>query len=117
MIILYHQTKTSIGFWCRRGLNPRSLIQSLETLLVELTGSYIIFVFIKVNLSVYSTEGSQSCTEVCFGLTSGTIYFGTGQYRCTVSGLPLFFIYIYIYMCVCVCVCVCVYYNKYKSLP
>ena len=27
----------------------------------------------------------------------------TDQYRCTVSGLPL-----YIYMCVCVCVCVCV---------
>ena len=43
----------------------------------------------------------------------------TDQYRCTVSGLPLFFIYIYKYlyiyiyiyicMCVCVCVCVCVY--------
>ena len=35
-----------------------------------------------------------------------------GQYRCTVLGLPLFFIfiniYIYIYVCVCVCVCVCV---------
>ena len=22
----YHQTKTPISFWCRRGLNPRSLI-------------------------------------------------------------------------------------------
>ena len=38
----------------------------------------------------------------------------TGQYRCTVSGLPLFYIYIYIYMYVCVSVYI--YYNKYKSL-
>ena len=36
MIAHYHQTKTSIGFWCKRGLNPRSLIQPLETLPVEL---------------------------------------------------------------------------------
>ena len=36
----------------------------------------------------------------------------TGQYRCTVSGLPLFFIFIYIYMYVSVYI----YYNKYKSL-
>ena len=37
MIALYHQTKTPISFWCRWGLNPRSLIQPLETLPVELT--------------------------------------------------------------------------------
>ena len=36
--VLYHQTKIPIGFWCRRGLNPRSLIQPLETLPVKLTG-------------------------------------------------------------------------------
>ena len=46
----------------------------------------------------------------------------TGQYRCTVLGLPLFFyiykkINIYIYMYVCMYVCVYIYYNKYKSLP
>ena len=40
----------------------------------------------------------------------------TGQYRCTVSGLPLFYIYIYIYVCMYVCVSVYIYYNKYKSL-
>ena len=28
-------------FWCRRGLNPRSLIQPLKTLPVELTGTHI----------------------------------------------------------------------------
>ena len=33
MIVLYHQTKTPISFWCKRILNPRSLIQPLETLL------------------------------------------------------------------------------------
>ena len=33
----YHQIKTQISFWCKRGLNPKSLIQPSETLLVELT--------------------------------------------------------------------------------
>ena len=40
MIALYHQTKTPISFWCRQGLNPRSLIQPSETLPVELTGTH-----------------------------------------------------------------------------
>ena len=57
-------------------------------------------------------QRSQSRTGGCTGLTSGTIYFGIGQYQCTVSGLPLF----YIYMCVCVCIIIniTVY---YKTLP
>ena len=38
MIAFYHQTKTPISFWCKQGLNPRSLIQPSETLPVELTG-------------------------------------------------------------------------------
>ena len=41
MIALYHQTKTPISFWYRRGLNPRSLIQPLETLPIELTGTHL----------------------------------------------------------------------------
>ena len=36
----YYQTKTLISFWCRRGLNPKSLIQLSETLPVELTGTH-----------------------------------------------------------------------------
>ena len=40
MIALYHQTKTPIKFWCRQGLNLRSLIQPSETLPVELTGTH-----------------------------------------------------------------------------
>ena len=36
--VFYQQTKTPIGFWCRRRLNLKSLIQPLETLPVELTG-------------------------------------------------------------------------------
>ena len=43
-------------------------------------------------------QGSQSHTGGCTGLASGTMYFGTGQYRCTISSLPLFKIYIYIYI-------------------
>ena len=39
MIVFYHQTKTPISFWCRQ-LNPKSLIQQLETLLVELIRTY-----------------------------------------------------------------------------
>ena len=34
IITLYYQTKTSIIFWCKQGLNLRSLIQPLETLSV-----------------------------------------------------------------------------------
>ena len=36
----YYQTKIQIGFWCRWGLNSKSLIQPFETLPVELTGTY-----------------------------------------------------------------------------
>ena len=36
----YRQTKTPISFRCRWGLNPKSLIQPLKTLSVELTGTY-----------------------------------------------------------------------------
>ena len=38
---LYHQIKTLIGFWCRRKLNPRSLIQPSEILSIELTETHI----------------------------------------------------------------------------
>ena len=40
MIAFYYQIKTPIGFWCRRGLNPRSLIQPSKTLPVELTRTH-----------------------------------------------------------------------------
>ena len=41
MVVLYHQTKTPTGFWCSQELNPKFLIQPLETLVVELTGIHI----------------------------------------------------------------------------
>ena len=37
--VLYHQTKTLIGFLCKRELNPRFVIQLLKTLLIQLTGT------------------------------------------------------------------------------
>ena len=46
MIILYHQTKTPISFWCRWRLNSRSLIHPLETLPVELTGIHGVLCFV-----------------------------------------------------------------------
>ena len=36
MIDLYHQTKKPINFWCRQGLNPRSLIQLGTELLLDM---------------------------------------------------------------------------------
>ena len=42
MIAHYHRIKISISFWCSWGLNPWSLIQLSETLLVELTETHII---------------------------------------------------------------------------
>ena len=49
MIALFHQTKTSISFWCRQGLNSRSLIQPSETFSVELTGRCLLwYVLLKV---------------------------------------------------------------------
>ena len=35
--VLYHHIKISIDFWYRWELNPKSFIQSLEILSVELT--------------------------------------------------------------------------------
>ena len=53
MIALYYQTKTPISFWCRRGLNHRSLIQPSETLLVELTGTQNSELYLYVCVCVY----------------------------------------------------------------
>ena len=53
MKTLYHQTKTPINFWCRRGLNHRSLIQPLKTLTVELTRTYNIYIYIYIFLSAF----------------------------------------------------------------
>ena len=56
---------TLISFLCRRGLNPKSLIQVLETLLVELTRTHIsninywcvdfffLYTFFLMNLLIY----------------------------------------------------------------
>ena len=36
----FYQTKTPNNFWYKWRLNPKSLIQPLETLLIELTKTY-----------------------------------------------------------------------------
>ena len=51
MIIFYHQIKTLISFWCRQGLNHRSLLQLSKTLPVKLTGTHIntnIYIYAKI---------------------------------------------------------------------
>ena len=62
MIALYYQTKTRIGFWCRRGLNPRSLIQLSETLLVELIGTHLVS-----NLILHLSQFLKTKNHVYFG--------------------------------------------------
>ena len=71
------------------------------------------------SLQLYTMETRESiCTRGCTSLTNGTIYFGTGQYRCTVLDLPLFYIYIYIYIYMHVCVCIIINIKVYyKTLP
>ena len=59
IIALYHQTKTPISFWCRRGLNPKSLIQPSETLLIKLTGTHIHY----SNLLTLTKKKSQTIAK------------------------------------------------------
>ena len=49
--------KTPISFWCRRGLNLKSLIQLSETLLIKLTGTHTLikaFNVLRKNIVIYS---------------------------------------------------------------
>ena len=67
MIALYHQTKTPISFWCRQGLNHISLIQPLETLLVELTGTHnskLYLVLLYLHGTIHTNTHTQ-CVYVC----------------------------------------------------
>ena len=52
---LYHQIKTPIDFWYKRELNPRSLIHSLEILLIELTGTHYKLCVLNVNSHINIT--------------------------------------------------------------
>ena len=54
MIVLYHQTKTLISFWCKWLLNPRSFIQLSETLPVELTGTHNYYLLITKAVILYT---------------------------------------------------------------
>ena len=67
MITIYHQTKTSISFLCKRGLNSKSLIQPLETLPVELIGTHDISqLFIKLTDFKYFYQYHSVCMGVSF---------------------------------------------------
>ena len=55
MIILYHQTKTLISFWCRQRLNLKSLIQPSEILPIELTGTHILKTLILAEANMSNT--------------------------------------------------------------
>ena len=49
MIVLYHYIKTPISFWCRRELNPKSLIQPSKTLPIELIETYTHYICLFLN--------------------------------------------------------------------
>ena len=58
MIVLYHQTKTPISFWCRCRLSSRSFIQLSETLPVKLarTHTYHLFISIFNNIVLFESK-------------------------------------------------------------
>ena len=56
MIALYHQIKTPINFWYRRGLNPISLIQPSETLPVELTETHLLHRYLSLHKSKFTND-------------------------------------------------------------
>ena len=51
MIALYHPAKTPISFWCKWGLNPKSLIWWQEILTIELTRTLMKHKFIELPIS------------------------------------------------------------------
>ena len=61
---------------------------------------------VEITKLLTSLNGLLTCTNQCcifrfatsFGLAIGMKYFGTSQYRHSVSGLPQIYIYIYIYI-------------------
>ena len=67
MMVIYHQTKTPISFWYRRGLNPRSFIQLLESLLVELTRTHVyLYKYILFYFFLFFYFLFFGCIEVIF---------------------------------------------------
>ena len=73
MITLYYQTKTSISFWCKWGLNPRSLIQPSDTLPVELIETHMIII---IEMSYFHPFESIVIPkrEKCDALKFGTLH-------------------------------------------
>ena len=66
IVTLYYQTKTPISFWCRWGLNPRSLIQPSEILPVELTGTHDIgYVFFLTGFLFFCFYLNNADVENC----------------------------------------------------
>ena len=53
MIAIYYQTKTPISFWCRRGLNSRSLIQPSETIRIQLKFNFDPLLRFRFNIYIY----------------------------------------------------------------
>ena len=88
MIALYHQTKTPISFWYRRGLNSRSLIQPSETLPVELTGThmYCIITLLSQMLDLIKVYPKYIYTKKNYGLTIFAICFVLGYRKVRGTG-------------------------------
>ena len=69
---LYHQTKALISFWCRRGLNPKSLIQLSEILPVELTGTHYVTLLLLVYnpcICMVQLKKNYNCTHIWIQIT------------------------------------------------
>ena len=64
IIHLYHQTKSPISFWCRQGLNSRSLIQPSKTLPVDLNGTHLLCVYLILKYCHFLTKKPKLYIEI-----------------------------------------------------
>ena len=119
--VLYHQIKTPIGFWCRRGLNLKSLIQPSEILPVELIYSGLnpfsspLYMCVCVCVFVSKDNCPTLLKRVCYV-----------QYNLSHIFLKVTIIFEQSLWCVFIlepiflslmCVCVCVFLKKKKKKP
>ena len=78
MITIYYQIKILISFWCRQGLKPKSFIQPLEILPIELIGTHdlkylricILFLFLDdmYSFSSYYMIHTYYIKSLCYDL-------------------------------------------------
>ena len=99
MIILFYKIETLIGFWYRRGLNPRSLIQPSETLPIELTGTHCMYIIYICGLSLYWVlwlmYQYHNSANLIYN-TNSIMFLGMGMFVCPFYWTVLYYTFMYV---------------------